>query len=644
MKKIVYIILFICGFGIVNSCVDDFDEINMNPNKIYQVSPQHVFPGVIHNTLNYTAELNHKFYSWHARYVCLWPSPKDTEDMSGIYRDIYMRIVKELEKLAGIFVDDPDNKNAGCMIMTWKAYVYSLLVASFGGVPMSEAATEQLDNVYMYDSEYDMYVQILNLLEKAVSDFDLNGDKLEFDPLFRSADNSSDIVRWRKFANTLYLDIALRVQNMDENLAKEHIKKSLSHNDWFISSVNDIVKMKWGTDLNQDASYYYRSFLRRYEDGSDRNTSAYPRINQYFFLYLKSYEDPRMDAFGTRLSSANRFQVLNDTITRINPYDKSMRDSIDVRYLVPFLPAREVRTVPKGWMVGIDPNSPDGNQQYKDPYTSVSEDAWMFIQRDFIKIDAASVILGWADACFMKAEVAVKYPDLITGSAQQYYEDGIRASFAEYNISGLADNYMKTAGIKWNTNGKGRMEYRGFYTANINGEGGAENHLEQIYKQRYIADFFNGFAGWTLERRTRVLNFPPFFYNEDVLNLGSTGIGDFIPERLLYPRDEITYNPVGYYAAIEEMQATSPSPNPARWGDNFFTLLRIAKPNPQNINDWNSGVVVFNAQFLQKWYGKTEEEFVINASKDYPTIVSVPSLARYAGYRVNTIISTYTPN
>jgi hypothetical protein len=105
---------------------------------------------------------------------------------------------------------------------------------------------------------------------------------------------------------------------MDEELAKKHIKKSLEHADWFVSSVNDIVKMKWGTDLNQDASYYYRSFLRRWEEGTDRNVGAYPKINHYFFLYLKSYEDPRIDAFGIRLPENNRYELLKDTIIRPN--------------------------------------------------------------------------------------------------------------------------------------------------------------------------------------------------------------------------------------------------------------------------------------------------------------------------------------
>jgi hypothetical protein len=134
-----------------------------------------------------------------------------------------MRIINSLENLADIYVDAPEAKNAGCMIMTWKA--------------------------------------------------------------------------------------------MDEELAKKHIKNSLAHSDWLISSVNDIVKMKWGTDINQDASYYYRSFLRSWDEGTDRNVGAYPKINHYFFLYLKSFEDPRMEVFGTRLAENDRYQLLTDTIT-----------------------------------------------------------------------------------------------------------------------------------------------------------------------------------------------------------------------------------------------------------------------------------------------------------------------------------------
>ena len=50
-------------------------------------------------------------------------------------------------------------------------------------------------------------------------------------------------------------------------------------------------------------------------------------------------------------------------------------------------------------------------------------------------------------------------------------------------------------------------------TADINGADGKEGQLEQIYKQRWFADFLDGMSAWRMERRTRALNLPPLFLN-----------------------------------------------------------------------------------------------------------------------------------
>jgi hypothetical protein len=633
--------LFACIISIF-SCTDDFDDVNKNPNKIYNVTPQHVFPGIVYKTMHYSADLNYRFFSWHARYVKHYPMMNDREDMNGAFTNFYVRVLKDLKKLEDMYLGVEGYENETHIILTWKAYVYSILVASFGGVPMSEAVMVTDNNAYRYDTEAEIYAEILRILKEAVDGFDLQGDKFQIDPVFRTEDGTSDIEKWRKFANTLRLDVALRIQNMDASLAEEHIRGSLEHEDWLISSVADIAKGQWGINVNADVSFYYNQFLKTFEDGSNKNQGAYPCLNQYFFLYLRSYQDPRLTVYAKRAPDNSRFKVENDTITRPTAGNPATRDSIIVEYLIPYLPERELRYEPFGWIVGIDPDSPSGTGTYTNPYKSPNIDSWAYVSRDFVKPDASQVFLNWADACFMKAEAAVKYPGIpLSKTAEQYYYEGIDASFAEYGLSGVS-TYKAQDGIKWNTNGKGLSEYRNFYVADINGQGGDENHLEQIYKQRYIADFFNGHNGWTLERRTRTLNYPPFFYNGDIFE-GSDGICDFMSERLLYPRDEMIYNKDAYYNAIDNLQRESPTPNPARWGDNFYTLLKIAKPNPQNKAQWTSGTIVFNSQFIQKWYGKTEEEFIANAQIEYPLITDSRTLARYIGYKVTKVISTYEP-
>ena len=178
-----------------------------------------------------------------------------------------------------------------------------------------------------------------------------------------------------------------------------------------------------------------------------------------------------------------------------------------------------------------------------------------------MKADATVVLLSYADVCFMMAETAIKFPGVVSGTAQSYYEAGIQASMEQYGVAKSAVTaYMKRDGIKWNTNGSGLWEYRHFFKADIPGEGGDDAHLTQIYRQWYFADFFYGHQGWTLDRRTRCMNYPPYFYN-NATPVGGNGICDWYSERLAYPQNEMYHNREGYEEAVAMLVKNSPEPN-----------------------------------------------------------------------------------
>lgn len=181
-----------------------------------------------------------------------------------------------------------------------------------------------------------------------------------------------------------------------------------------------------------------------------------------------------------------------------------------------------------------------------------------------MKADATVVLLSYADVCFMMAETAIKFPGVVSGTAQSYYEAGIQASMEQYGVAKSAVTaYMKRDGIKWNTNGSGLWEYRHFFKADIPGEGGDDAHLTQIYRQWYFADFFYGHQGWTLDRRTRCMNYPPYFYN-NATPVGGNGICDWYSERLAYPQNEMYHNREGYEEAVAMLVKNSPEPNTNR--------------------------------------------------------------------------------
>ena len=403
-----------------------------------------------------------------------------------------------------------------------------------------------------------------------------------------------------------------------------------------------MVAPAWGSDVSNDVSYYYNRFLKKIPTEGFRE-SDYPRINEYFFIYLRSYNDPRLEAFVDPTETLNQYTV-SDTISRPNPYEPGFRDSIAVTYRIPHLPSPERSGIlPRGWEVAIDPNSPNGTTKYESPYTGILATQWSLINYDFIKPDAKHIIMNWADACFLKAEAALRY-GIGSKSAEGYYYEGIEASFAQYGLTSAVKEYKEQNGIKWNTNGKGLTDFRCLYHADINGEGDFDNHLEQIIKQRYIADYFNGYSAWCLERRTRVLKFPPFFCNSTTE--GSNGTYDFIPERYVYPLSEITNNTAAYWNAVSDLLTQSPYPiNNVRKGDNLQTHLKMSLVNPLLENadaNYMNRTIAYSSRHLQKWYGNTEEEFIKNVQKIYPDVTSSKLLRKYIGYKA-TVISTYEP-
>lgn len=142
--------------------------------------------------------------------------------------------------------------------------------------------------------------------------------------------------------------------------------------------------------------------------------------------------------------------------------------------------------------------------------------------------------------------------------------------------------------------------------------------MEQIIKQRYIADYFNGYSAWCLERRTRVLKFPPFFCNSTTE--GSNGTYDFIPERYVYPLSEITNNTAAYWSRFRPIDTKSVSDKqhtqrrqPSNSFENVFgnPLLENADANYMNRTIAYSSRHLQNGTAIQKKnLSKTSKKYI----------------------------------
>src|SRR5690606_14974115 len=101
----------------------------------------------------------------------------------------YVGIIRDLVNLETEYTGKEGFENRLAIVKTWKSYMYYMLASMYGSIPMSDAiATEQNKREYKYDSEEEVYRQILTDLAEAGSLYKIaspaTGDYLRRDPVF----------------------------------------------------------------------------------------------------------------------------------------------------------------------------------------------------------------------------------------------------------------------------------------------------------------------------------------------------------------------------------------------------------------------------------------------------------------------------
>ena len=170
MKKTIISICTAIALGTAVSCTDNFEDININPNKIYEANMESIFPGSVYKTINAMAELNYNQMCWWARYSGHFGGSVDMNESTSdsFYKKFYVEIIRDLELSERQYDGVPGYENRVAIVRTWKAYIYSIVVSMYGGMPLSDAMIFDPNKFLVkHDTEEEMYRQILDMLKKA---------------------------------------------------------------------------------------------------------------------------------------------------------------------------------------------------------------------------------------------------------------------------------------------------------------------------------------------------------------------------------------------------------------------------------------------------------------------------------------------
>lgn len=291
-------------------CTESFDEINSNPNNPRQATENLLLPSVIFDLSNTLIAQTYNFGQVISQYgaqyqfndIDIYSWQPDDRFWSPMYH--ILQDVTDIENRAAA----EGNNNYEAVAKVLKAYILSIITDAYGDAPMlqSNKAKEGI-NTPSYDRQEDIYNAIFELLEQANAMIDANSS-ISGDILF-----DGDMLKWKKFANSLRLRYLLRVSNV-KNVSEE-----------MSMIVNDPNGFPVFESNEDDAIYDYSGSLPDIpsivEPGGGRGFEYYLVIPTTHFINLMADNgDPRLDFFvSPRECDPNSVGCLQNNLQGVAP-------------------------------------------------------------------------------------------------------------------------------------------------------------------------------------------------------------------------------------------------------------------------------------------------------------------------------------
>lgn len=463
------------------TCVDDYLDVNTDPNNATTVSPDLVLPVA----MTYTAEIiqgakrmntigNVMMYNWsQADGFSLYTEEfryKITPSFyQGIFNDSYLRALKQYSVLENLD-DGYDYYVAIAKIM--QSYHFQLLVDFYGDIPYFEAIQRGVEATPKYDDAQTIYEDLIVELSEAIRIIN-NASQIAVQPGNDDIMFGGNMDEWKRFANTVKLRILTRQMSMTgrgDYISKE-IAVIITEGFGFIT---DDVGINPGYLLEEGKQNPMWDCLGWTVGGEVTLGNNATCATDYLINFLWSTNDPRIDFI----------------------YEEPETGHLGVSqgYLCCF------GDCPPIYVPNVVSNIGPGILK------SHNMDA---------------IIFSLAESYFNQAEAIQR--NFLIGNAKTAYESGIEASFDYLGASGASDYYSQSI--------------------NIVGWNDSDNPIETIITQKWIAlNSITAEQSWFDYNRTGYPNPDELSYSSAGLPVSIYAITNDRPVRLAYPTSEILFN------------------------------------------------------------------------------------------------------
>lgn len=396
MKKIITYIAIVLGLSFGSACTDGFDELNTDPNNPTNISPQYLLPYAIERTVDRYWGGNVRFERLNIDGMMLWMQYlsrniySNEGDNYGITPTFYNNTWKSFYNdglvnfqriIAQSKSDGPlPNTNYEGIALVMRSWTFMLLADIYGPIPYTEAI-KGTDSSPIYTPSYDsmgkVYTGLLKDLKEANDKLKVGGPVVSGDIMY-----SGDILKWKKFANSLMVRLANR----------QAVKKPAESKAILNEILSDPAK--------------YPVFTSNADNAILKNTDARPSNNEWHEVMI----------IGGR-TDWNLSKTLVDKLLSLN----------DSRLMVFGSPV-------KGVFEGIPNGLPDA---IATTYLSSAATLGSY----FTAASAPSVLMTYSELMLDFAEAGIDGD--VNINTEEYLKKGVTASFAQFGATMPSDYLNK---------------------------------------------------------------------------------------------------------------------------------------------------------------------------------------------------------
>lgn len=285
MKKILLNTLLLGAIMLFSVQCSDFDDINVDPNNTTSVAPS----TLLTSSLRWigTTVLNHAIPELYVQRMAetQYSDASRYSDINFDFNGWYTGPLADLQHIidlnsnpetAADALSSGSNANQIAAARILKAYIYLIMTDRWGPLPYTSALQGRENFRPGYDSQETIYRDLLKELKEAVNQVD-GGNGVSGDFLM-----GGDMDQWKKFANTVRANMALRMSQVDEASGKAEFADAM--NAGLLDA--DLMYPYLGEAANQNP--WFGRFITRTDYA----------ISDVLADHMRAQGDPRLDIYA----------------------------------------------------------------------------------------------------------------------------------------------------------------------------------------------------------------------------------------------------------------------------------------------------------------------------------------------------------